>query len=104
MKEKTSVTLSKDVLVSIDRLAGSKHSRSAVIERVLRRFLREQGRAQAQARDLDRLNHAAEQLNAEAADGVPVTGRLIRGGGCSVASFTVSVNQAAIHCGSQATP
>src|SRR5207247_9848709 len=68
MKEKTSVTLSKDVLVSIDRLAGSKHSRSAVIERVLRRFLREQGRAQAQARDLDRLNHAAEQLNAEAAE------------------------------------
>jgi len=39
-----------------------------VIERVLRRFLREQARAQAQARDLDRLNHAAEQLNAEAAE------------------------------------
>src|SRR5207245_9246422 len=68
MKEKTSVTLSKDVLISIDRLAGSKHARSAVIERVLRRFLREQGRAQAQARDLDRLNHAAEPLNAEAAE------------------------------------
>jgi len=68
MKEKTSVTLSKDVLVSIDRLAGSKHSRSAVIERVLRRFLREQARAEAQARDLDRLNRAAEQLNTEAAD------------------------------------
>src|SRR5438876_11712948 len=66
MKEKTSVTLSKDVLISIDRLAGSKHSRSAVIERVLRRFLREHGRAQAQARDLARLNQAAEQLNAEA--------------------------------------
>ncbi|PYX08289.1 MAG: hypothetical protein DMG88_11155 [Acidobacteria bacterium] len=68
MKQKTSVTLSRDVLESVDKLAGSKHSRSAVIERVLRLFLRERARTQAQARDLDRLNHAAEQLNAEAAD------------------------------------
>jgi hypothetical protein len=32
MKEKTSITLSRDVLKDIDRLAGSKYSRSAVIE------------------------------------------------------------------------
>ena len=68
MKEKTSVTLSREVLTGIDRLAGSDCSRSAFIERVLRRYLREQVRAQANARDLERINHAAERLNSEAAD------------------------------------
>ena len=68
MKEKTSITLSQDVLAGIDRLAGSRHSRSALIERVLRRYLREQERAKLQARDLERINHAAERLNLEAAD------------------------------------
>jgi metal-responsive CopG/Arc/MetJ family transcriptional regulator len=68
MKEKTSITLSADILAGIDRLAGSKHSRSAFIEGVLRHYLRQQARAQVQARDLDRLNQAAEQLNAEAAE------------------------------------
>ncbi len=66
MKEKTSITLSRDVLAGVDRLAGSRHSRSAFIERVLRRYLRE--RARAQARDLQRINQAAERLNVEAAE------------------------------------
>ena len=66
MKEKTSITLSKDVLTGVDRLAGSKLSRSAFIERVLRRYLREHARAQAQARDLQRINDAAGRLNLEA--------------------------------------
>ncbi len=68
MKEKTSITLSPDVLQAIDRLGGGKHSRSAIIERVLRRYIRERRRMELQARDLERLNAAAEQLNAEAAD------------------------------------
>jgi len=68
MKEKTSVTLSSDVLAGIDRLAGSKHSRSALIESVLRRFLQEQARAKRHARDLELINQAADSLNAEAAD------------------------------------
>jgi len=68
MKEKTSITLSTDVLASVDRLAGSKHSRSAFIERVLRRYLRGRARAQAQARDLQRINEAADRLNVEAAE------------------------------------
>jgi metal-responsive CopG/Arc/MetJ family transcriptional regulator len=68
MKEKTSVTLSPEVLAGIDRLAGSKHSRSAVIERVLRRYLREKAQAAAQARDLALLNDAADSLNQEAAE------------------------------------
>jgi metal-responsive CopG/Arc/MetJ family transcriptional regulator len=68
MKEKTSVTLSKDVLKDVDRLAGSKYSRSAFIERVLRKYLRERAKAAAQARDLQRINAAADRLNGEAAD------------------------------------
>jgi metal-responsive CopG/Arc/MetJ family transcriptional regulator len=68
MKEKTSVTLSRDVLEDVDRLAGSKYSRSAFIERVLRKYLQERAKAAAQARDLERINAAADRLNLEAAD------------------------------------
>jgi metal-responsive CopG/Arc/MetJ family transcriptional regulator len=68
MKEKTSVTLSPEVLAGIDRLAGTKHSRSAVIERVLRGYLRERERIAREARDLKLINDAAESLNFEAAD------------------------------------
>ena len=68
MKEKTSITLSSEVLARIDRLAGSRHSRSAFIESVLRRYLLERERAAVQARDLERINHAADRLNAEVAD------------------------------------
>lgn len=68
MKEKTSITLSRDVLTGIDRLAGSKRSRSAVIEGVLRLYLRQRERARIHARDLEILNRAADRLNAEAED------------------------------------
>ncbi len=68
MKQKTSITLAPDVLDGIDRLAGSKQSRSALIERVLRRYLRERARAAIEARDLERLNAASERLNSEATD------------------------------------
>lgn len=68
MKEKTSITLSKDVLARIDRLAGSRLSRSSFIERVLRHYFREHARKSLQARDLRRINAAAARLNREAED------------------------------------
>lgn len=68
MKEKTSITLSRDVLAGLDRLGGSKQSRSALIEAILREYLRHLERNQTAARDLERLNKAAERLNLEAAD------------------------------------
>jgi Arc/MetJ-type ribon-helix-helix transcriptional regulator len=68
MKEKTSITLSAEVLTGIDRLAGSKRSRSAVIEGALRQYLRQQAQAKIQAVDLELLNRWADSLNAEAAD------------------------------------
>jgi metal-responsive CopG/Arc/MetJ family transcriptional regulator len=68
IKEKASITLAPDVLAGVDQLAGSKYSRSAIIEHVLRRYLTEQARARIQAHDLEQLNRAADELNAEAAD------------------------------------
>ena len=68
MKEKTSITLSKEVLSGIDRIVGSKQSRSAFIEAVLRQYLRRQARAQVEARDLELINQAADELNDEVED------------------------------------
>ena len=68
MKEKTSVTLSPEVLTGIDRLAGSKRSRSAFIEDVLRQYLQERVKAARDARDIDLINRHADELNAEAED------------------------------------
>jgi len=68
MKEKTSITLSRDVLNGIDRLAGLGRSRSAVIEKVLRLYLRQQERARIDAHDLEILNRAADRLNTEVED------------------------------------
>ncbi len=68
MKEKTSITLSTDVLAGIDRLAGSRISRSAFIEQVLHRYLAAEERARSEARELELLNKAADKLNAEMED------------------------------------
>jgi hypothetical protein len=68
MKERTSITLSSDVLAKVDRLAGSNHSRSAVIEHILRLHFRERSLRKIHARDLKRINAAATRLNSEAED------------------------------------
>ncbi|HVR27699.1 MAG TPA: hypothetical protein VMU26_30760 [Candidatus Polarisedimenticolia bacterium] len=52
MKEKTSVTLSADVLAEVDQLAGRKLSRYAFLESVLRHYIRDKRRAHAHAKDL----------------------------------------------------
>lgn len=68
MKEKTSITLSSDLLANLDRLGGGKSSRSALIESILREHLRTRQKQVREARDLERINRAAERLNAEAED------------------------------------
>ena len=70
MKEKTSVTLSPEVLTGIDRLAGSKQSRSAFIDDVLRQYLRERVKAVRDARDVEIINRHAKRLNRDAEDGL----------------------------------
>jgi hypothetical protein len=68
MKEKTSITLSREVLTGIDKVAGSSQSRSAYIESVLHEHLRQRARAHRDARDLEIINRNAERLNREAED------------------------------------
>ena len=59
---KTSLTLSREVVRGIDRVAGRKHSRSAVIDAVLRRYLSARERAAANARDAEIINRFADEL------------------------------------------
>jgi metal-responsive CopG/Arc/MetJ family transcriptional regulator len=66
MKEEIRIVLSSDLLAKIDQLAGPKLSRSAFIERVLQTYLGGQKRRTIHARDMDRINAAADRLNAEA--------------------------------------
>ena len=68
MKVKTSITLSPEVLAEMDQQAGTKLSRSAFIERVLRMYLRARARREVHARDVARINAAAARLNSEAED------------------------------------
>ena len=68
MKEKTSITLSSDVLAQIDRNAGSASSRSAFIEEVLRGYFKEKLRQALHQRDLELINANADHLDREAMD------------------------------------
>jgi len=68
MKEKTSITLSSEVLDEVDRSAGSKASRSAFIESVLREYFRAKVREAIHARDLELINANADYLNREMED------------------------------------
>ena len=52
----------------MDRLARSKQSRSAFIERVLRKYFKDRRQASIHARDPKLLNQAADRLNREADD------------------------------------
>jgi Arc/MetJ-type ribon-helix-helix transcriptional regulator len=68
MKAKTSITLSVPLLVQIDKLIGKRASRSAYIEKVLSDHLRDMDWRALQIRDMERINAAADDLNAEAMD------------------------------------
>ena len=68
MKKKVSITLSSSVLARLDRLAGSKGSRSVVIERAIRNELQKQSGSVDEVADLERINNDADRLNTEAAD------------------------------------
>ncbi|MGC2450511.1 MAG: hypothetical protein WA477_22865 [Candidatus Sulfotelmatobacter sp.] len=70
MKETTSITLSHEVLTGIDRIAGSKQSRSALIESVLREHLRASAEAERDARDVEIINRNVKRLNRDAEDGL----------------------------------
>jgi metal-responsive CopG/Arc/MetJ family transcriptional regulator len=68
MKQKTSITLSSDILSEVDRSSGSKSSRSAFIENVLREYFKARVREAIHARDLQLINAHADYLTREAND------------------------------------
>lgn len=65
MKQKTSITLSSDIVAEVDRDAGSKASRSAFIESVLREYFRTKLRNAINERDLKLINEHVEYLSRE---------------------------------------
>ena len=68
MKVKTSITLSEDLVKSIDRATQKHESRSEVIERLLRDSLAALARRAVDARDRALIDRHADRLNAEMAD------------------------------------
>jgi metal-responsive CopG/Arc/MetJ family transcriptional regulator len=65
MKTKTSLTLSGNLVATIDKLAGPKVSRSAYIEQILWEFVERRAQAKKHAREVAAINRHAAQLNAE---------------------------------------
>ena len=68
MKVKTSITLSEDIVTTVDRLAKEGESRSEAIERLLRERIADRARQARDLRDLELINKNADQLNEEARD------------------------------------
>jgi metal-responsive CopG/Arc/MetJ family transcriptional regulator len=68
MRVRTSVTISRDLLRAIDKLAGQRKNRSEFIEAALRNYIAQLLRQQQNARDLEIINRRADDLNEEAMD------------------------------------
>lgn len=65
---KTSITLSEDIVKTIDGAAAKGENRSQTIERLLREGLAARARQATDARDRALLDRHADALNAEADD------------------------------------
>ena len=68
MKVKTSITLSRELLETIDARCAAHRSRSKLIEDALRLYMAQIIRNDENARDLEILNRRADVLNKEAGD------------------------------------
>ena len=68
MKQKTSITLSPETIRAIDEVAGETSNRSRVIEMAVLEFLERRKRRLREARDLEILDAAADELNREVED------------------------------------
>lgn len=68
MKVKTSITLSEELLRSLDEVAEEFKNRSDVIEQALRLFLQKRMQKLREGKDLKILNQKAKDLNEEAED------------------------------------
>ncbi len=68
MKVKTSITISEELLRTIDQNLGKSKNRSAFIEHALRDYLRKRTKTIRNQKDLDILNRNSKRLNREAED------------------------------------
>jgi len=68
MKVKTSITLSKELLKTVDKLSGRNKSRSEFIEAALKAYIAFIVRNEQSAKDLEIINWRADDLNEEALD------------------------------------
>jgi metal-responsive CopG/Arc/MetJ family transcriptional regulator len=76
MKLKTSITLSEDIIQTLEKEAKRGESRSEQIERLLRERFKQQTLEQKEAKDADLINHHADKLNEEAADVLEYQGEI----------------------------
>jgi len=68
MKVKTSITLSKELLKTVDKLSGRNKSRSEFVEAALKAYIAFIIRNEQSAKDLEIINRRADDLNEEALD------------------------------------
>jgi metal-responsive CopG/Arc/MetJ family transcriptional regulator len=68
MKIKTSITLSEDLIATLDKWRDDHTSRSQLIEAVLREYAIKRLRAERDARELAIINANADRLNEQASD------------------------------------
>jgi len=68
MKVKTSITLSNEVMETIDQYIGEYRSRSEFLETAARTYIAQLVRKEADRRDLEIINRKADSLNLEAED------------------------------------
>ncbi len=68
MKIKTSITISEDLLKTIDEFAGESRNRSQFLEVAAREYIAKVRRAQQNQRDLAMINQRADALNEATSD------------------------------------
>jgi metal-responsive CopG/Arc/MetJ family transcriptional regulator len=68
MKVKTSITLSENLLATIDQFSSDFKNRSSFLEAAAWAFIEHLRRVQRDARDLEIINQHADALNEEALD------------------------------------
>ena len=68
MKIKTSITLSEDLLQTMDQVIGASKNRSAFIELALRDYFERRAKKLQDDKDLEILNKSANRLNSESQD------------------------------------
>lgn len=68
MKIKTSITISEELIKSIDEVFGGQKNRSEFIEKAVKHYIERQIQEERDLKDLDILNKKADKLNKEAED------------------------------------